>query len=344
VIGDDGLGGIRLGQGDAEGEGFVAFQRYARKLRERGVILAVCSKNNEEIAREAFLKHPGMVLTLGDISSFVANWENKASNLRAIAKNLNIGLSSLVFVDDNPAERAIVRQMLPEVAVPEVGIDPADFIETLERHRYFQLVLLGKEDFQRTEYYRADLERQQIASASESMEDFLKSLKMVATVEPISSLSLERSTQLINKSNQFNLTTIRRSAAEVLSVSKNPNWITRTVSLKDKFGDNGLISVLLAEIEGEVLTIDTWLMSCRVLKRNVEQLLLNELCALASSLGLSMIRGRYVPTAKNELVKDHYGNLGFRRVAQDADGTSQYELNVSAFTPFETYIETRAAE
>ena len=344
VIGDDGLGGIRLGQGEAEGEGFVAFQRYVRKLRERGVILAVCSKNNEEIAREVFLMHPEMVLKLEDISCFTANWEDKASNLRAIARNLNIGLNSLVFVDDNPVERAIVRQMLPDVAVPEIGTDPTDFIETLERNRFFQLVLFGKEDLQRTEYYLANAERQQIASSAESIEDFLKSLKMVATVEPISSLSLERSTQLINKSNQFNLTTIRRSAAEVLAVAKDPNWITRTVSLKDRFGDNGLISVLLAEIDGDFLKIDTWLMSCRVLKRNVEQFLFNELCALAARRGISVIRGQYVPTAKNELVKDHYRNLGFRRIAKSADGTSQYDLDLCSFKPFETFIEMRAVE
>jgi FkbH-like protein len=276
VIGDDGLGGIRLGQGDAEGEAFLAFQRYVKKLSERGVILAVCSKNTDAVAREVFLKHPEMALKIEDISCFVANWQDKAANIRAIARELNIGINSLVFLDDNPAERGIVRKLVPEVSVPEVTGDPLDFIDALERHRYFQMVYFGKEDLQRTEMYRANAERKKIEVGSENIDDFLKSMQMVAAIGPVNDMTLERSAQLINKSNQFNLTTIRRSAAEVAALRQNPCWITLTVSLKDRFGDNGLISVLLAKVEGDRLEIDTWLMSCRVLKRNVEQLLLNE--------------------------------------------------------------------
>jgi FkbH-like protein len=339
VIGDDGLGGIRLGQGNAEGEGFLAVQRWLRKLRERGVILAVCSKNTDSVAREVFLKHPEMVLKLEDISCFVANWNDKAANIRAIAQELNIGLQSLVFLDDNPAERAIIRRMLPEVAVPEVSGDPTDFIDAVERNRYFELVMLGKEDLRRAQYYQANAERRQIESSSDGIAEFLQSLQMTAEVGPISDLTLERSTQLINKSNQFNLTTIRRSTAEVLALSRDPQWITRTVSLKDRFGDNGLISVLLGKMNGDCIEIDTWLMSCRVLKRNVEQLLLNEICRVALDRGFRRIGGRYIPTAKNALVENHYSGLGFKLIERSDDGQCEYELDLASFAPVETFIQ-----
>src|SRR5262249_34476262 len=244
----------------------------------RGVILAICSKNNEQTAREVFEKHPDMILRLEDISCFIANWTDKATNLRSIAKQLNIGLDSLVFVDDNPAERSIIRQMVPEVAVPEVSVDPTEFIDVLERHRFFQVATLGAEDFKRTEYYRANAQRAEIEASAGGIEDFLRSLDMTGTIGPIHAATLERSTPLINKSNQFNLTTRRRSVAEVMGLMQSPDWVTVTVSLKDRFGDNGLISVVLAQAKQGVLEIDTWLMSCRVLKRGVEAFLLNYLC------------------------------------------------------------------
>ena len=192
MIGDDGLGGIRLGQGDPEGEAFLAFQQYARGLRRRGVILAVCSKNEEHIAREVFDRHPEMVLRADDISCFVANWNDKASNLRLIARKLNIGLNSLVFVDDNPAERAQVRRALPEVGVPELPADPAEYIRVLQRHRWFQTTTLGKEDLQRADFYRADLARQDAEASAGGVEDFLTFLRMTARVEPIHALNLAR--------------------------------------------------------------------------------------------------------------------------------------------------------
>jgi len=214
VIGDDGLGGIRLGQGDPEGEAFYAFQQYVKALQQRGVILAVCSKNNEETAREVFEKHSEMVLRLKDISCFVANWEDKATNLRNIAAALNLGINSLVFVDDNPAERAIVRQLAPEVAVPELPEDVTVYAQVLEQHRYFQVLSVGAEDFKRTDYYRADSLRRSAEVSAGNMEAYLCSLEMIARVGPIDATTLERSVQLIHRSNQFNLTTRRRSASE----------------------------------------------------------------------------------------------------------------------------------
>jgi FkbH-like protein len=342
VIGDDGLGGIRLGQGSAEGEAYLAFQRYAKALKERGVLLAVCSKNEEHIAKEVFEKHTEMVLRLDDISCFMANWTDKAANLREISRRLNIGINSLVLADDNPAERALVRQLTPEVAVPELPEDPAGYIQAIEEFRFFQLTSIGREDYQRAEYYRANAEREQILSGSENVEDYLRSLQMVARIGPINAMSLERSTQLINKSNQFNLTTRRRSAADILTIASDPAWLTRTVSLQDRFGDNGLISVLLAKVENDILVIDTWLMSCRVLKRGVEMMLHNHLCRWAASRGLSGIRGEYIPTPKNDLVREHYATLGFARLpeAEGENGRALWRFPLAdGWQPHTTFIE-----
>ena len=339
VIGDDGLDGIRLGQGDAEGEAFLSFQRYAKALRMRGVILAVCSKNNEQIVQEAFEKHPDMILRPDDISCFAVNWTDKATNLRSIAKQLNIGLDSLVFVDDNPAERSIVRRLVPEVAVPEVSGDPVEFIQILEQHRYFQVATLGAEDFKRTDYYRSNAKREAIQASAGGIEEFLRSLEMTAVIGPIQSMTLERSTQLINKSNQFNLTTRRRNAAEVMALTKALDWLTVTVSLSDRFGDNGLISVVLACVRSDVLEIDTWLMSCRVLKRGVEAFLLNYLCDTARQRGLSRIRGEYISTAKNELVRNHYAELGFRNIQTEPDGHTIWELSLADYKPLPHFIK-----
>ncbi len=341
VIGDDGLGGIRLGQGGAEGEAFLAFQQYAKALKQRGVLLAVCSKNDERAAKEPFEKHPEMVLRLDDISCFVANWNDKASNLREIARRLNIGVDSLVFVDDNPAERALVRQLAPEVAVPEVPEDPAGFVQALEPYRHFQTLSLAAEDLQRSDYYRADAQREQAMAGAGSVDDFLKSLSMVARVAPIDAVSLERAAQLINKSNQFNLTTRRRSAAEVSALMSDPVWLTRTVSLTDRFGDNGLISVVLAKVDGDALVVDTWLMSCRVLKRGVESLLNNHLARWAAGNGLARVLGEYIPTKKNALVRDHFAGLGYEKLGEDAEGRTRWELRLAGFSPRPVFIEER---
>jgi FkbH-like protein len=339
VIGDDGLGGIRLGQGDPESEGFSAFQKFVKALRMRGVILAVCSKNEESTAREVFEKHAEMDLRLEDISCFVANWDDKASNIRTIAQRLDIGLNSMVFVDDNPAERAIVRQLLPEVAVPELPADPSGYIWAVDKHRYFQVASLSTEDFRRTDFYKANEARVHAQSSTQSIDEFLASLEMVARVAPIDATSIERSVQLTSRSNQFNLTTKRYSSGEVLAMLQDPAWITRTVSLADRFGDNGLICVLLGRIEGDALAIDTWLMSCRVLKRGVELFLLEQVLAIARECGLKKVLGEYIPTAKNALVRDHYRTLGFAQVWAGENGHTKWELAVDGMAlPPRTHI------
>jgi FkbH-like protein len=281
-----------------------------------------------------------MRLRLPDIACFVANWEDKATNIRNIAKTLNIGLDALVFVDDSTAERCLVRQLVPEVAVPEMPVDPADYVQAIERHRYFQLTVLTKEDLERTGHFRAEAARREVEQSSSDVAGFLRSLAMVAQVSPITQVALERTVQLINKSNQYNLTTRRYSNADVLTIMGDPRWVTRTVTLADKFGDCGLISVLIAKVDGEELVVDTWLMSCRVLKRSVEHYLLNDLVSVAKERHLRRIRGEYIPTPKNALVEHHYERLGFRRIRAEPDGRSSWELVVDgSWSPLASFIE-----
>lgn len=341
VVGDEGTGGIRIGQGSAEGESYLAFQKYARMLSRRGVVLAVCSKNDDANAREPFEKLDEMALKMEDFSCFIANWTNKSDNLRTIAMELNLGLDSFVFVDDNPAERALIRRCLPQVAVPDMPLDPADFIKAIARHRYFELVALTDEDIQRSDYYRQNRRRQQMADAHADMDSFLKSLGMEARVAAIGATNLERSTQLINKSNQFNLTTRRYTSAQIKEIMNSQGWTTLTISLRDKLGDNGLISVLLAEQQGADLAIDTWVMSCRVLQRGVEMLALEELCAAARERGCQRLLGRYIPTAKNHMVSDHFAKLGFQRIAGEEGGGAAWALPIANVLPARRhYIET----
>ena len=323
VVGDDGIGGIRVGQGSAEGESYLAFQKYAKSLSQRGVLLAVCSKNDEGNAQEPFEKLPEMSLKLGDFSSFVANWNNKADNLRAIAAELNLGLDSFVFVDDNPAERALVRQFLPQVAVPDMPADAADYVQAVARHRYFEPAALTDEDLKRSEYYLQDRQRRQLATAHTDINAFLQSLEMEARIEPINSANIERSTQLVNKSNQFNLTTRRYTLAEIKEKVESEDWLTLTISLRDKMGDNGLISVLLAEQSDQDLVIDTWVMSCRVLQRGVEALALEILLKEACRRGCARVLGCYIPTAKNHMVAGHYAALGFE-LSGGTEGSTTY--------------------
>lgn len=329
VVGDDGIGGIRMGQGSAEGESYLAFQKFAKALSQRGVLLAVCSKNDEANAREPFEKLPEMALKLNDFSSFFANWENKADNLRAIATELNLGLDSFVFVDDNPAERALVRQFLPQVAVPDMPADAADYVSAVARHRFFEPAAMTDEDLKRSEYYQQDRQRRQLATAHTDITAFLQSLEMEARVEPIGAANLERSTQLVNKSNQFNLTTRRYTLAEMKDKAASKDWLTITISLRDKMGDNGLISVLLAEQKGRDLAIDTWVMSCRVLLRGVEGLALEMILQEAARRGCERVLGSYIPTAKNQMVAGHYAALGFESLGSADGGTTHWARTVS---------------
>jgi FkbH-like protein len=337
TVGDLGPGGIQLGQGSAEGEAFLAFQHYAKSLHDRGVLLAVCSKNDDLKAREPFQKRSDMVLQLSDISCFIANWQDKAQNLREIAKTLSLGIDSLVFVDDNPAERALVRRLLPEVSVPELPEDPSGYIQALAKHRYFETISFTKEDALRTEYYKNNAKRDMLASQSDDLNSFLISLDMKANISPVNSINLERVTQLINKSNQFNLTTYRYTHPEVEAIANNPNYRTLAISLKDTLGDNGLISVIFLKKDGPVLLIELWLMSCRVLLRGVEQIAINQIVSIANSLNCETIVGKYIPTEKNNMVSDLYSTLGFQ-FNEKIKNISFWSLKVDSFTPLKTHI------
>ena len=337
MVGDVGVQGLVLGEGSGLGEAFKAFQLHLKTMKERGVLLAVCSKNDERNAVRPFEAHPEMVLTRDDFAAFKANWRPKSDNLRAIAHELNIGLDALVFVDDNPAEREEVRQALPEVFVPELSADPADYPIIVDATRCFEVSIVTDEDRQRSGMYRQQSQRSELLGETRNFDEFLASLEMSATIQPFEPISFARITQLVNKTNQFNLTTRRLTVAEVEALATSLAHVTRTVRLKDRFGDHGLISVLIGRIDGDTLTLDGWLMSCRVLNRGVEQLLLNEVVAAAHRLGLRRVVGSYIPTDRNGLVRDLYKDFGFSAV--DArDGVTTWCLDVDGFTPVSTFI------
>jgi FkbH-like protein len=336
VIGDDGLDGIQLAQGDATGEAYLSVQRYALALRERGIVLAVSSKNNDEVARTPFREHPEMLLREEHIAVFQANWNDKATNIKAIADTLALGLDSLVFLDDNPAERAIVREFLPQVAVPELPSDPALYARTLSAAGYFESVTFSNEDLKRAGYYQDNARRVTLQGEFADMESYLASLQMVITFQPFDETGRARITQLINKSNQFNLTTRRYTEAEVANIERDPNCITLQVRLADTFGDNGMISVVICRNAGDALwEFDTWLMSCRVLGRRVENMVLQEVLSAAKQAGIRKVRGRYIPTDRNQMVEGHYKQLGFTQIEQTRDGATVWEMDVD-FAQIET--------
>ncbi|UAJ11549.1 HAD-IIIC family phosphatase [Glacieibacterium megasporae] len=328
IIGDDGVDGIALGQGSAKGEAFLAIQQMALGLRQRGIILAVCSKNDDDVARIPFRDHPDMPLKEAHIASFVANWGDKATNLRAIASALNIGLDSLVFLDDNPVERAQVRRERPLVAVPEVPADPALYPRILLGAGYFEAVAFAQEDRDRADQYRANAERAAFAGTSD-MVGYLASLDMVADIRPFDAVNRARIAQLINKSNQFNLTTRRYTEAQVAALEADPAKLTMQVRLTDRFGDNGMISVIV--VDRATWEIDTWLMSCRVLGRRMEEAVLAHIAAAARDGGASALTGRYLPSVKNKMVAGHFGKLGFAKVSGEDGKETVWRLDLADY-------------
>jgi len=333
VIGDDGLDGIVLGQGDATGEAHLAVQSTALALRARGIVLAVSSKNTDAVAREPFRKHADMLLREDHIAVFQANWNDKASNIRAIASELSLGLDAMVFLDDNPVERDLVRTLIPEVAVPELPSDPALYARTLLAAGYFEAITFSDEDRKRAEFYQDNARRVSLQAQAGNLEEYLASLQMQMTLRPFDDTGRARIAQLINKSNQFNLTTRRYTEAEVADAQHDAEAFTLQVRLADSFGDNGIISVIICRKKTADWLIDTWLMSCRVLGRQVEVAVLQELAAQARARGIRRLIGNYLPTEKNALVKDHYQKLGFTALEQRDDGSSTWTLSVDEYQP-----------
>lgn len=311
IIGDDGIENIQVGALGI-GKAFSEFQYWVKKLKNRGIIVAICSKNTESIAKEPFEKHPDMVLRLDDISVFVANWENKADNIRLIQSILNIGFDSMVFLDDNPFERNIVRENIPGITVPEMPEDPAEYLEFLYSQNLFETITFSNEDTERTKLYQVEAQRNIAQHKFTNEDDFLKSLEMTSLIQPFNKFNTPRVAQLSQRSNQFNLRTIRYTEADVEKMSADKNFLTFTFTLVDKFGDNGLICVIILQKESKKIAfIDTWFMSCRVLKRGMENFVLNTIVDAAKQNGFEYVKGEYLPTAKNEMVKGHYESLGF---------------------------------
>ena len=320
-IGDDGISGIRLGENSPEGEAYLAFQRFILNLRRRGVVLAISSKNMDALAREPFRNHPEMLLREEHIAVFQANWEDKATNLSAIADALNLGLESLAFIDDNPAERERVRQELPLVSVPEIGSDPAFYAGRIADSGVFDHLPLTEEDQGRAESYQSRAASLVLKARIGDYDEYLDSLKMTMIVAPFDPVDRARITQLINKSNQFNLTTRRYSESQVRMFEENTKeFLCWQIRLEDMFGKHGIIGVLIIRKGERVWVIDTWLMSCRVLTRGVEETLANLLMAEAREAGIETIVGEFFPTQRNALVADLYPRLGFDSIAAEISG------------------------
>jgi FkbH-like protein len=317
VLGDDGIDAIALGPDHGPmGEAFAAWQRYLKSLGQRGVILAVCSKNSPNIAAAGF-GHRHSALALADIAVFECSWQDKVGGLRRIARALNVGLDSVVFVDDNPAETALIRDQLPEVEAIDLGDDPVEFIERLDAGHWFDLATYTDEDFKRTEAYQARRLATEAQDDASDMAGYLQSLAMVGRLAPATATEMQRVAQLELKTNQFNLTTRRYTAADLAEFKKRDDVILLALSLKDRFGDHGLTSTLVIFHEGPTLRIASWLMSCRILLRSAEEFILRELIAIARLRGANALVGEYLPTEKNGIVANLYQRLGFASASTD---------------------------
>ena len=340
VVGDDGWENIQVGHGLGIGKVFTEFQEWVKKLKKRGIIVCVCSKNDENKAKEPFPKNPEMVLKLDDISVFIANWENKADNIRIIQSILNIGFDSMVFLDDNPFERNMVRKNVPGVTVPELPEDPGQYLEFLYSQNLFETASYSNADKDRTKQYQVEAKRVTAAKAFTNEADFLKSLNMLSEVKGFDKFNTLRVAQLSQRSNQFNLRTVRYTEDQITAIDQSDKYATFSFTLEDKFGDNGLIAVIIMEKkDAETLFIDTWFMSCRVLKRGMENFTLNILVDYAFQNGFKKIIGEYLPTAKNKMVKELYPSLGFDAI--DGVETAQWVLNVEKYQNRECYIEKK---
>lgn len=311
IIGDDGINNIQIGELGI-GKAFSELQIWAKQLKERGILLVICSKNTEKIAKEPFVNHPDMVLHLDDISIFVVNWENKVDNIKYIQSVLNIGFDSMVFIDDSSFERNMIRKMIPEITVPELPEDPVDYVPYLRSLNLFETTSYSDEDSDRTKKYQYEAKRTKFKTNFSSIDDYLKNLNMIAEVAEFDDYHISRIAQLTQRSNQFNLRTKRYTEKDIDKIRKSNQYITRYFKLEDKFGEYGLISiVILKKIDSDSVFIDTLIVSCRVFKRGMEEFIFNKTVKLAASEGYNKIIGEYLPTLKNMLAKDIFREFGF---------------------------------
>ena len=325
VIGDDGLNNIQIGKETPLGEAYTELQSYIKELRNRGVMLAICSKNEMKNVIEGF-SHPDNVLKLEDFIATKANWSQKDRNIQEIAENLNIGLDSLVFLDDNPIERELVKWQQPKVRVPDIGDDITKYISFLDREGYFEPATFSLDDIERNKFYEENLKRDDIKNSFKNYDEFLRSLNMKAEIACFKPVYYDRISQLVNKTNQFNLTTKRFTISEIEQLLKSDDYVTLYGRLSDKFGDNGLVSCIIGNINELEMDIVLWIMSCRVLKRGLELSMFDELVNVCKSRGIKRITGWYYKTLKNNMVEDFYKTIGFSNVMQLENGDSCWEF------------------
>jgi FkbH-like protein len=310
VIGEDGVNGIQLGS-EYPGAAFQTVQRALLDLAKRGILLAICSKNNPADALEALEGHSGMLVRPRDFAALRMNWNDKAQNLREIAAELNIGLDSIAFLDDNPVERQHVREQAPEVVVLELPSDPMAYAQAVRDCPWFERLVLSEEDRRRGEYYAAQRERAELESSVASKEDFYRSLQQVCRIAPVTDATIARVAQLTQKTNQFNLTTRRYTEQQIAAMAECPGWRVWSLGVQDRYADNGLVGVAISRVEGEVCEIDTFLMSCRVIGRTVETALLSRIAADAKERGARVLQGTFIPTKKNAPAAGFYQSHGF---------------------------------
>lgn len=329
IVGDDGADNIEIGQETSIAQTYSEFQYYLKLHEQLGVLLTVNSKNEESNALSG-LARPDSVLKRDDFVSFKANWNPKSDNLIATANELSLLPESFVFVDDNPAEREIIKANLPGVAVPEIDAIEK-YLQIIDKSGFFEVTTLSQDDIKRNEMYQQNAKRAQQQASFINYEDYLRSLEMKGEIDSFSPIYMSRIAQLTNKSNQFNLTTKRYSQSEIEEVASNPNYVTLYGKLGDKFGDNGVVSIVIGHKEGvqkDELHVELWLMSCRVLKREMEFAMMDALVEKAKSLGIKKIVGYYYPTAKNAMVKDFYSLQGFHKISEDTEGNSVWEFPI----------------
>lgn len=342
VVGDDGVDGIEIGQENGVSQSYYEFQSYIKQLKSLGIILTVCSKNDYENAL-AGLNHPEGVLKPDDFIVIKANWENKDRNISETAAELNILPEAIVFVDDNPAEREIVKAQLKGVQAPVMD-SVENYIITIDRSGFFEVTSFSDDDLKRNDMYKENVMRSAQQASFADYGEYLNSLEMKATIGDFIPVYIARITQLTNKSNQFNLTTKRYTQTEMEAVWNSPNYIRLYGKLVDKFGDNGVVSVVIGEKREDTLHIDLWLMSCRVLKRDMEQAMLDTLVAKCRKSGIKTIRGYYYPTKKNSMVRELYGTFGFTKLSEDDSGNTVWELSVDSYENQNRYIEVFDSE
>jgi FkbH-like protein len=320
IIGDDGIKNIKIGNEDKVSLSFFNFQKFLKKLKSRGILLAVCSKNTEKIAKDAF-KKKNMPLKLSDFVSFKANWNDKATNIKEISKELNLSMDSFVFFDDNPMERDIVRKNIPDLSIPEINSDPSKYIRDIVTPGYFDVMSYSKEDVKRTQTYKSNIKRHNLLKKSVDINSYLMSLNMKSNMSKFKLKNIERIVQLFLRSNQFNLTTTRYQKKDIINFIKNKNNYTLQVDLSDKFGQNGIVSLLAGNLSNNILTIENWVMSCRVLSRTLEQAILKKIAYDLKKFNINKIIGLYKPSSKNKLVIEHYKNLKFKILKKTKEKT-----------------------